>query len=197
MKKYLFYALIILTALSCRRTPEAEISASSTVVDVNETITFTNNSENTRSYFWDFGDGTTSTEESPSKAYSSPGYYGVVMQGFSRKERDDDVARLSILVRGMEGEYEGEFTGFTTGGGKVEVERATGSTDITIRPAGLPSFMAEVTANNFVAPEQSGTINGSEYTISATGKVEGNQLTFDYELISSGVELEGSFDGTK
>lgn len=86
---------------------------------------------------------------------------------------------------------------FLTGTREIEVERETGSKDITIRPDGLPSFTAEVTANNFVAPEQSGTIDGSEYTISATGKVEGNRLTFDYDLISSGVELEGSFDGTK
>lgn len=42
-------------------------------------VTFTNTSSNGTSYSWDFGDGTTSTEENPSKTYSANGTYSVTL----------------------------------------------------------------------------------------------------------------------
>jgi PKD repeat protein len=39
------------------------------------TVTFTNKSEDAVSYEWDFGDGTTSTEESPVHTYPGKGKY--------------------------------------------------------------------------------------------------------------------------
>jgi PKD repeat protein len=39
------------------------------------TVTFTNKSEGTTSYKWDFGDGTTSTDESPVHTYPGKGKY--------------------------------------------------------------------------------------------------------------------------
>lgn len=46
------------------------------------TINFTNNSQeisNSTTYFWDFGDGTTSTEISPAHAYNTPGTYTITL----------------------------------------------------------------------------------------------------------------------
>ena len=40
-------------------------------------ITFQNASQNATNYLWDFGDGTTSTEENPSKSYNEMGHYNV------------------------------------------------------------------------------------------------------------------------
>jgi PKD repeat protein len=39
------------------------------------TINFVNNSTNATSYLWDFGDGTTSTEQGPTHVYTLPGTY--------------------------------------------------------------------------------------------------------------------------
>src|ERR1044072_8014105 len=39
------------------------------------TVTFTNKSEDAVSYEWDFGDGTTSTEENPTHTYPGKGKY--------------------------------------------------------------------------------------------------------------------------
>ena len=43
------------------------------------TVNFTNTSENVISYSWDFGDGGTSTEESPSHTFAAAGTYTVVL----------------------------------------------------------------------------------------------------------------------
>ena len=47
-------------------------------------------------YTWDFGDGTTSTEENPLHVYASPGYYNVrlVAQG----QTGTDVAEMTVLI---------------------------------------------------------------------------------------------------
>lgn len=42
-------------------------------------ISFVNNSVNASSYIWDFGDNTTSTEESPTHTYTEPGVYEVTL----------------------------------------------------------------------------------------------------------------------
>lgn len=59
--------------------PTASFTASKTTASVNEAITFTNTSENATSYTWSFGDGTTSTEESPVKSYAAAGSYTVTL----------------------------------------------------------------------------------------------------------------------
>lgn len=42
-------------------------------------VTFTNTSQNGQSYFWDFGDGDTSTEPDPVHTYAAPGDYSVML----------------------------------------------------------------------------------------------------------------------
>ena len=39
--------------------------------------TFTDSSSNAVAWFWNFGDGTTSTQQNPTHAYAAPGYYSV------------------------------------------------------------------------------------------------------------------------
>lgn len=50
---------------------QAEFTASATEVKIGEAIQFTNNSQNATAYTWSFGDGTTSKEVSPKKAYQT------------------------------------------------------------------------------------------------------------------------------
>lgn len=45
----------------------------------NGEISFTNNSENSATYLWDFGDGTTSTLQNPTHTYSSNGQFTVTL----------------------------------------------------------------------------------------------------------------------
>ncbi len=59
--------------------PSVNFIATSTSACVNETIQFQNLSQNFISCLWDFGDGTTSTDVSPSHTYSMAGYFTVTL----------------------------------------------------------------------------------------------------------------------
>ena len=59
--------------------PVARFTPSSDSTTVGAAVTFTNTSTSAVSHFWDFGDGTTSTEFSPSHAYARPGVKTVVL----------------------------------------------------------------------------------------------------------------------
>src|SRR5690606_32718494 len=45
----------------------------------NNQVFFTNNSTNASSYYWDFGNGSTSTDSNPWTEYSSVGVYDVML----------------------------------------------------------------------------------------------------------------------
>ena len=77
-----FLALFLLISCSkdeAKPKPVAGFTASKTTVMVGEEIHFTNTSTNAISYAWSFGDGTTSTLESPAKTYDAAGTYTVAL----------------------------------------------------------------------------------------------------------------------
>ena len=82
------FGLLIIASLviaSCKPDPVPEPSAviASFQYEVSETnwaeVTFTNYSANATSSIWDFGDGNTSTETSPTHVYDAGGVYEVTL----------------------------------------------------------------------------------------------------------------------
>ncbi|HPB53828.1 MAG TPA: DUF5050 domain-containing protein [Saprospiraceae bacterium] len=77
------FLLAVLAVTGCKKDdpvkpkPVASFTASQTTVFVGDEVVFTNTSENATSYTWSFGDGTTSTDKSPKKAYTAVGEYTV------------------------------------------------------------------------------------------------------------------------
>lgn len=60
--------------------PIATFAASDTLVFIpNGMATFVNNSANAANYTWNFGDGTTSTDQNPWHVYTSVGYYTITL----------------------------------------------------------------------------------------------------------------------
>lgn len=94
----LFLIAILLTFYSCRPDPGAGFTADKNDVLTDETVTFTNTSEDALSYEWDFGDGTTTTEENPTHAYTATGTYTVTLTAFSKKDKKSDEATDVINV---------------------------------------------------------------------------------------------------
>lgn len=85
MKKLAFITLSTLFVFSaCKKEeilePEACFQPSRTEWVQNYALEFTNCSSNADTYFWDFGDQSTSIAESPSHIYSDTGTYTVVLQ---------------------------------------------------------------------------------------------------------------------
>jgi PKD repeat protein len=66
--------------ISVYEASQAQFSADSTLIVVGDTVTFTNESEGSYDSFeWDFGDGSTSTDENPTHTYSVRGQYSVTL----------------------------------------------------------------------------------------------------------------------
>lgn len=76
--------------------PTAAFTASKTSAIVNEEITFTNTSKDASSYVWSFGDGTTSTAESPVKTFATAGEYEVTLAAKNSSGSSSTKATITI-----------------------------------------------------------------------------------------------------
>lgn len=66
-------------------------------IDPDTEITFTNCSQTATEYLWDFGDGTTSTEENPKHSYTIGGDYNVIL--IAKNEVNDTISKtISINI---------------------------------------------------------------------------------------------------
>lgn len=104
---YLSCAMILFSffIVSCTKEeeePVAGFTMSKTSVDVDETVEFTNNSENAVTYLWDFGDGNTSTDEHPAHSYSSGGNFTITLTatGDGGKDTYTQTIEVSLTISG-------------------------------------------------------------------------------------------------
>ncbi|HAF29638.1 MAG TPA: hypothetical protein DCG75_11385 [Bacteroidales bacterium] len=84
--------------------PSAFFSASSTYVNVGTEIQFINNtqkgSEEIKDYFWDFGDGNSSTEYEPSHIFNSYGRYTVSLTVTDINGNTDTKSKTNYIISG-------------------------------------------------------------------------------------------------
>jgi len=89
--------LLVLVA-GCTEPPVAGLTTDKTKAAVDETIQFTNTSTGeVTSWSWDFGDGNTSTEESPSHAYTQKATYTASLTVSNKAGSDTATLSISIL----------------------------------------------------------------------------------------------------
>jgi PKD repeat protein len=109
MKELLAFSNIVCFLFACAdssviKDPVAEFSfqffgdCSSPTVE----IRFTNNSKNADSYFWDFGDGTFSEEENPTKIYAKAGKFTVRLIAKNTKAESATSDQITV-VRNSDG----------------------------------------------------------------------------------------------
>jgi hypothetical protein len=97
MKRLLIIlAILPLLFTSCIREPYADFIANKRVVEVGETVYFTNRSIDARQYEWDFDDGYFSGNFNTSHAWEYPGYYTVTLTATGNDGRYD------LAVMGIE-----------------------------------------------------------------------------------------------
>ena len=98
MKIAILLTLVSISLISCYKHPEACFQTDTIQYTVNENIQFFNCSENYDEVIWDFGDGTKSTEITPSKAYNSGGIYLVELTAYTDNGKEQDSYISSIVI---------------------------------------------------------------------------------------------------
>lgn len=96
MKKILILGVITAIFLSgCEVNPYADFAVKNRAVQPQDIVYFSNLSEHSVSFDWDFGDGTFSNTFSPSHVYTKEGTYTVTLTAVSK---DGNVDRVSIAL---------------------------------------------------------------------------------------------------
>jgi PKD repeat protein len=99
MKKILFVCVgaagVFLSG--CTPAPTACFTKSATIVDLNQAITFTNCSSDFEGIDWNFGDGSTSTEENPVHAWNAEGDFLVSITVTDKNGTQSD--NVSDIIR--------------------------------------------------------------------------------------------------
>jgi hypothetical protein len=98
-------ALVILLAIGCAEPPEACFTIDHTLVDLNETIQFDDCTQpSPKSYFWDFDDGTTSTEANPQHTYTTAGQFltSLTVRGSSAASEDAISTVIKVGLRNLD-----------------------------------------------------------------------------------------------
>ena len=80
--------------------PIANFSVNSTYGDCPLTVQFTDLSENATSWYWDFGDGTNSTNQSPDHTYDSVGFFNVKLT-VSNSAGSDTERRIDLITTNL------------------------------------------------------------------------------------------------
>lgn len=82
--------------------PTADFMADQTSINVGDTVNFTDSSTNSPTdWFWDFGDGNTSTEQSPTYVYFAPGVFSVSLTASNNVGSDTKTIIDYISVQGL------------------------------------------------------------------------------------------------
>lgn len=116
--------------------PIAALTASYTYSVEDMAVTFTNNSTGAESYSWDFGDGNTSTDESPVHTFAGAGTYTVVLTAMAGMESATD--EQSITVSTATGLGDSHFDTIqiypnpTNGIVRIDLKDHTGDTSVKI-----------------------------------------------------------------
>ena len=103
---------VILTALlcGCEKLPTVDFTFDPLEITVYDTVTFTNASTDADSYAWDFGDGTTSTDASPTHIFMASGAFTVKL--VASNEDGDKETSQSLTVNDPHNYYTIDGTEF-------------------------------------------------------------------------------------
>lgn len=131
-------------------TLDASFSQSATGGTVPLTVNFTDTSDSSGTvnwWYWQFGDGTTSTSENPTKAYNSPGVYTPRLTVRDTNGLEDTAIGATITVQTPTDPGGGGGSGSATG---IDVQRialptSTGTTDVTFNLGGrVPALVLAI-----------------------------------------------------
>ena len=189
----LFVAVL---AGGCQKEPEANITADKTTVETGESVKFTNTTVNGESYEWDFGDGTSSSEKSPTKIFAQAGTFNVKMTSYSKNQKKTDQATISITVENINKKFLGNYSvtencvsdecGTYSDTYSMTIEAGSSGTTVKINNfgGGFNNINGTVSGNILTIPEHIGvTAAGTTWDInSGLFTLSGNNLSITYHV---------------
>jgi len=93
----LIIAVIVIFSC-CQKQPKAVFTVSKTTADIEEIITFTNNSSDADNFKWEFGDGQTSIDENTFHFYSTSVTYTENLTTYSKNGNKENVKITTIAI---------------------------------------------------------------------------------------------------
>jgi PKD repeat protein len=184
----LFTAIAVTVFTGCRKTPQANISADKTSVEVNEKVVFSNSTIDGVSYKWDFGDETTSTEKAPNKSYSKSGKYVVSMTAYSKNEKKSDAKSITITVNDYNKKFEGSYLMGSSScvDGHTMPITVTGTMGLILNNflgmGWAASAVVQSNGTSYIIPSQTFTDGDGDYSITGTGTLSGNTLIINFSV---------------
>lgn len=148
--KKCFYLIVIFSIFfsifSCRKKPEISFSSTNDTVGVRQLVKFTNTTIGASKYFWDFGDGAVSSDESPTHTFTKAGTYKVSLTAYTKWPHKSNVSTYTITVSEWVN-IKPNISDFCVNGSSIYaigdnhiyLSKDTGATWETLTNSGLPS----------------------------------------------------------
>ena len=203
LKTLLIVFAVIALLTGCTKEPLAFFNVDATSsLKTGVPVKMVNYSVDANSYFWDFGDGITSTEENPTHIYSQAGVYNVTLTAKSGKKENVKTRVLNISENTnplFAGTYNVSDNCSTTGITSYSItiyELGNNLAVVNLKNSGT-EISALAIDNVLNIPSQSIIIQGTTWNISGSAQLFGNQLNGFYNLNSGFVSDGCSFDAQK
>lgn len=191
--------------------PSAKPKAGFSFTKDGNTVEFTNSSANSTDYTWDFGDGSTSTEENPTHTYAAEGSYDVVLTA-SDGTNSDEITQ-QVVISGAEfseaalANADGKVWKLAPIAGALKVGDAIGSGgwwqtsegDITTRDCAFDDEFIFTTGGNFEYASQGSLWGETWMGVAAEGCTDETALASPYDAYASndGHSFEVDMSGDK
>ncbi len=165
-----------------------------------KTVTFTNNSVESDSYVWDFGDGSaTSTETSPVHTYAADAIYSVSLTATNSAGSNVKIESVSVNVAGLEDinfDFESEELTWGTFGGAVSLSRIANPNSGGINTSGFVMQIDQEAGVEGWAGISTALIERVDFTNKQTFKVKVWSPTVG-QVVKFKLEYSGDTDNNK
>jgi len=162
---FMLLVLLLICNMSCEKLPIAFFSMSKSSAEVDEIITFTNQSEHATSYIWDFGDGNTSTIVNPTHSFSSGGTYTVQLTA-NGDGGSNSISKIMTIA------YQEPIADFSMDKSAADVDEIITFTNNSEYAANYAWSFGDGNTSNEINPTHSYTSGGS-YTVQLTATGDG------------------------
>ena len=113
LKKSIFLVIllnVLVLFFSCRKKPVSCFNPSSTLINVDDVVTFKNCSSDFDRVEWDFGDGGSATIKEPSHKYEKKGFYNATLTTFKGKKKSNKITKRIICGYDATFKYDLKFS---------------------------------------------------------------------------------------